>query len=135
MFKNLFLVAVVLFSNTKYLVADAINFLAAISNLLTLILSSADGLACNVFWPHIDIPSLNVAIGFTLPSYKSSRSAWVNLDSTSRADVNIPLLKPSGANHSYATLSLWDITPPATTDGGTHTGLLISLSIILTHGQ
>ena len=35
MFKNLFLVADVLFSNTRYLVAEAINFLTAINNLLT----------------------------------------------------------------------------------------------------
>ena len=49
MFRNLFLVADVFCSNTKNLEDDAMNFFNAINNLLTLILSSADGLACNVF--------------------------------------------------------------------------------------
>ena len=38
------LISEVLFSNTKYLVADAINFLTAINNRLTFTLSNADGL-------------------------------------------------------------------------------------------
>ena len=65
--KNLFLVAAVLFSNTKNLVVDAINFLAAINNLLTFTLSNADAFFCNVFCPNATTPLLGkVANGLTL---------------------------------------------------------------------
>src|SRR6056300_1575153 len=67
--KKRFLVAAVLFSNTKYLVEDAMYFFTAINNLLTLILSNAEGLACSVFCPNTVTPCPgNVAIGFNLPS-------------------------------------------------------------------
>ena len=69
-FKNLFLVSVVFCSNIKNLLVEAIYFLTVINNLLTLILSNADGLLCKVFCPNALIPCPgNCAIGFTFASY------------------------------------------------------------------
>jgi len=135
MFKNLFLVAVVFCSNTKYLVEDAINFLSLINNLLTLILSSADGFVCKVFWPQTHTPTWgNIAIGLTLPSYNSSLSACVNLEYGSVTVVKLPLFKPAGANQGNATLSLKEYAPGTTTDGGTNKSLFTLASNILTYG-
>ena len=135
MFRNLFLVADVFCSNTKNLEDDAMNFFNAINNLLTLILSSADGLAWSVFWPNTVAPCPgNVAIGLILFSYSSSLSSWVSLDLTSSTFDKPPLLRPAGANHGSATASLNAITPGNTTLGGTQTGLFLSTSRILTHG-
>ena len=70
---NLLLVSEVFCSNTKYLDVDAINFFTAINNLLTLILSNADALSCNVFCPNATIPCPGKeAIGFTLFSLSTS---------------------------------------------------------------
>ena len=111
------------------------NFLRAIINLLTLILSNAVVLVWSVFWPHIQTPVLgNVAIGFTFPSYNWSLSVWFNLTLASSTFPNTPLFKPAGANHSAAAASDCAIAPGTTTEGGTNTGLLVVVSNILTHG-
>ena len=134
--KNLFLVAAVLFSNIKNLVVLAINFLAAINNLLTFTLSNADAFFCNVFCPNTTTPLLGkVAIGLTLLSYNVSLLAWVNFLSVWTAISIPPLLRPAGANHGAATLSLKAYTLGITVDAGTQTFLPKSASGIFTHGH
>ena len=134
-FKNLVLVCKVFCSNTKNLEALAINFLSAINNLLTLILSNAVALSCNVFWPQIQTPVAgNVAIGLILESYNTSLSAWFNLILASITFPNIPLFKPAGANHSAAILSEAAIAPGTITDGGTNTGKFRESSNTFAHG-
>ena len=116
--------------------ADAINFLTVINNLLTFTLSNADGLDWRVFCPHIQIPWFGkFAIGFTLDSYNSSLSDWVNFSYVLITDVKLPLFNPAGAYHGAATESLNDNAPGTTTDGGTNIGLFFPVSIILTHGK
>ena len=48
--------------------------------------------------------------------------------------VKLPLLRPAGANHGKATLSLNEYTPGITTDGGTNKNLFIVASNTLTQG-
>ena len=111
------------------------NFLRLINNLRTLILSNAEALFWSVFWPHAQTPTPgNVAIGLILFSYKVSLSVCVKFLSALIAVIP-PLLSPAGAYHSAATVSLYDITPGITTDGGTHTFLPNWLSDICTCGQ
>ena len=134
-FKNLCLVCKVFCSNTKYLEELAINFLSAINNLRTLILSNAVDLSWNVFWPQIQTPVCgNVAIGLIFSLYKRSLSDWFNLTLASSTLPKTPLFKPAGANHSAAILSEAAIAPGTITDGGTNTGLLAAVSSTLTHG-
>ena len=134
-FKNLLRVAAVFCSNNKNLEELAINFLTAINNLRTLILSNAEDLNWSVFWPQIQTPVCgNVAIGLILASYNWSLSDWFNLILASNTFPNTPLFKPAGANHSACKASLAAIAPGTTTDGGTNTGLFREVSSTLTHG-
>jgi len=77
--KNSFLTWSSFCSNNNLTETAEINFLALNNNLLTLILSKADSLTCNVLLPHIIVPvSENVAIGLSLFLYKLSLSSKVN---------------------------------------------------------
>ena len=101
----------------------------------TFVTSSADGFPCNVFCPNTTTPCPgNDAIGLTRPSYNSSLSVCVSLVLAYNTEPKPPRFKPAGANHSCATLSVKDITPGNTTEGGTHIGLDFTGSIILIHG-
>ena len=124
-----------MFGSNKVVAANLeISFFKKINNLRTLILSNADSLTCSVLLPQIIGPvSLNVAIGFNLPTYNVSLSSKVSFFLALVA-FTTPLVYPADANQGKATLSVKAIFLITSDVGGINICLLFALSLTCIQG-
>ena len=108
-------------SNSWNLEAVAIAFSNTMNNLLTFILSNAEGAANPVLSPKRTVPwPGKVATGLILALYSSSLCALVGLNANLTAPLTIPLLKPAGEYQASAIKSVLAARPAMSPFNGTY---------------
>src|SRR5210317_2293804 len=129
MFLKFALVNSSLNSNSWNLEAVEIAFSNTINNLLTLILSNADGALNPVLSPNRTVPCPGkVTTGLILFLYNSSLCVFDGLYANLTAPLITPLLKPAGENHESAIKSVLAAKPAISPFNGTNLNKSLYLS-------
>ena len=121
MFLKFALVNSSLNSKSWNLEAVAIAFSKTINNLLTFILSNAEGAERPVLSPNRTVPWPGiVTTGFILAGYNSSLCAFDGLNASLTAPLTIPLFSPAGENQLSAIKSVLAAKPAISPFNGTY---------------
>lgn len=128
-FLNCALVNSSLNSNSWNLEAVEIAFSKTINNLLTFILSNADGVDNPVLSPNNTVPwPGKVTTGLILALYNSSLCVLAGLKASLTAPLITPLLKPAGENQESAIISVLAANPAISPFNGTYLNTSLYLS-------